>query len=74
MGAIGEDGVRVLNADVVLNAQVRPTGIAAVEARERREVERRATVYRRGRRMTPLAGRTVIVVDDGPSSPGSPTR
>ena len=71
MGAMGEDGVRVLNADVVLNARVRPTEIAAVEARERREVERRATLYRGGRGMMSLAGRTAIVVDDGIATGGT---
>jgi putative phosphoribosyl transferase len=71
MGAIGEDGVRVLNDDVVRLAQVRPAEIAAVETRERREVERRANLYRRGRPMIPFAGRTVIVVDDGIATGGT---
>lgn len=65
MGAIGEDGVRVLNDDVVRLAGVRPDEIAAVEAREQAEVQRRAGLYRGGRPMIPLAGRTVIIVDDG---------
>ena len=41
MGAVGEDGVRVLTDDVVRQAGVSPSAIAAVEARERLEVERR---------------------------------
>ena len=71
MGAIGEDGVRVLNDDVVRLARVEPEDIAAVEARERSEVERRAALYRGGRPMIPLAGRTVIVVDDGIATGGT---
>ena len=71
MGAVGEDGVRVLNDDVVRQARVSSSAIAAVEARERREVERRAQLYRRGRPMVPLAGRTVIVVDDGIATGGT---
>jgi putative phosphoribosyl transferase len=71
MGAIGEDGVRVLNDDVVRLAGVRREDIAAVEARERGEVQRRADLYRGGRPMIPLAGRTVIVVDDGIATGGT---
>jgi putative phosphoribosyl transferase len=71
MGAVGEDGVRVLNDDLVRLAHVSPAEIAAVEARERREVERRANLYRGGRPMIPLAGRTVIVVDDGIATGGT---
>jgi len=71
MGAIGEEGARALNDDVVRLARVTPDEIAAVEARERREVERRAYLYRQGRSMIPLAGRTVIVVDDGIATGGT---
>ncbi len=71
MGAIGEDGARVLNDDVVRLARVTPDELAAVEARERREVERRADLYRQGRSMIPLAGRTVIIVDDGIATGGT---
>jgi putative phosphoribosyl transferase len=39
--------------------------IDAVEARERRELERRAAAYRAGRPPIRLAGRVAIVVDDG---------
>src|SRR5512133_425170 len=42
MGAVGEDGVRVLNPDVLRQAGVTETQLAAVEARERAEVEERA--------------------------------
>ena len=42
MGAVGEDGVRVLNEEVVRRGRRRPrTELAAVEQRERAEVERR---------------------------------
>ncbi len=65
MGAIGEDDVRVVNDLIVQAAHVTPEELAGVEARERVELERRAQRFRRGRRRLPLAGRTVIVVDDG---------
>lgn len=65
MGAIGEDGVRVLNTDVVRMAGVTKDELDAVEARERIELERRVHHYRAGRARIPLAGRVVVVVDDG---------
>ena len=65
MGAVGEGGIRVINPDVVRMAQLSESEVAAVEDRERREVEQRARRLRAGMHHTPLADRTVIVVDDG---------
>ena len=65
MGAIGEDGVRVLNEDVFLHVQVSAEVLAEVEKRERSELERRARRYRLASPRVPLAGRTAVIVDDG---------
>ncbi|MEU9380865.1 phosphoribosyltransferase family protein [Streptomyces sp. NPDC048279] len=65
MGAIGEGGVRVINDEVVRAARVTPYELAEVEAREREVLESRAQRYRGGREPAALAGRTVLVVDDG---------
>jgi putative phosphoribosyl transferase len=65
MGAIGEDGVRVLNPEIVRAARVSGEDIAVVEARERAELERRVRRLRGGRPRQPLAGRVAVVVDDG---------
>jgi putative phosphoribosyl transferase len=65
MGAIGEDGVRVINGDVVSIAGVSEPEIAEVERRERAELARRAERFRADRPRIPLTGRTVVVVDDG---------
>lgn len=65
MGAIGEDGVRVVNDDVVRHAGVSDRKYAAVERVERAELERRAERFRVERPRIPLAGREVVVVDDG---------
>lgn len=65
MGAIGDDGVRVLNEDVLRLREVSPEALATVEARERAELERRVRRYRAGRTRLDLQGRTVVVVDDG---------
>lgn len=64
-GAIGEGGVRVLNDDIAFRLRAGKQDLAAVERVEEAELVRRAQVYRAGRARTPLAGRTVIVVDDG---------
>ncbi|GAA2687517.1 phosphoribosyltransferase family protein [Nonomuraea recticatena] len=64
-GAIGEDGVRVLNHDIIKGAALRPEDMATVESRERAELERRSAHIRRGRPKVDLTGRTAIVVDDG---------
>jgi putative phosphoribosyl transferase len=65
MGAIGEDGVRVLNDEIIEQGWISPEELAAVEATERAELERRALLYRCGRPRQPLEGRTAVVVDDG---------
>ncbi|TJZ73441.1 phosphoribosyltransferase [Rhodococcus oryzae] len=65
MGALGEGGVRVLNDDVLAQTGMSPLGLATVESRERRELERRARVLRGDRGRIPLRDRTVVIVDDG---------
>ncbi len=65
MGAVGEDGARVVNAQVLDFAGVAADGLAAVEERERAEVRRRASRYRAGRQRVPLDGKTAVIVDDG---------
>jgi putative phosphoribosyl transferase len=71
MGAVGEDGVRVLNTDVLRQAGVSDAQLAEIEARERTEVEERAGRLRRGRPAVPLRGRTVVIVDDGLATGGT---
>jgi putative phosphoribosyl transferase len=65
MGAIGEDGVRVVNEDVVRAERVSERQFAGVEELERAELIRRAERYRAEHPRVPLAGKTAIVVDDG---------
>ncbi len=64
MGAIGEGGVRVLNADVIGPA-VDAVDIDAIERRERAELDRRARLYRGDRPRLDLHGRCAVIVDDG---------
>jgi putative phosphoribosyl transferase len=65
MGAIGEDGVRIVNRAVVVGEQVTESEFAQVEARERAELDRRAGRFRAGIPRAALAGRTAVIVDDG---------
>jgi putative phosphoribosyl transferase len=65
MGAIGEGGIRIVSRQILAMARVSEQDLAAIEARERAELERRALRFRAGRQPVPIAGRTVIVVDDG---------
>ena len=64
VGAIAPGGVRVLNPEVPAGT-LSPSQLAAVESRERRELERREREYRGGRAPASLHGRTVLLVDDG---------
>ncbi|MDT0441517.1 phosphoribosyltransferase family protein [Streptomyces johnsoniae] len=66
MGAIAEDeGARVLNERVLRATRTGEHDLAAVEATERTELTRRAREYRGGRPPLSVAGRTVVIVDDG---------
>jgi putative phosphoribosyl transferase len=65
MGAVGEDGVRTINRDVVAYAGISSDELGLVEVRERAEVRRRASRYRGGRPRIPLDGKVAVIVDDG---------
>lgn len=64
-GAIASGGFRVLNPDIVALAQLSPGEMDAIAAREQRELERREHAYRDGRPAEEIAGKTVLLVDDG---------
>lgn len=65
MGAVGEDGARVLNPEVIKLSGVTQAELASVEARELKEVRRRAGLYRGALAKVPLEGKVAVVVDDG---------
>lgn len=65
IGAIAESGITVLNDGLIARLRVWPAEIEAVAEREKRELDRRTAAYRGGRPPLPLAGRSVVVVDDG---------
>jgi predicted phosphoribosyltransferase len=65
MGAVASGGVRVLNDEIVRGLGISEHEIDAAVARELRELSRRARLYRGDRPPPDVAGRTVILVDDG---------
>lgn len=65
MGAIASGGVRVLNDDVLRMHGVDAHALETVERKESAELHRRERAYRGQRPMPQLAGRQVLLVDDG---------
>ncbi|PWC02977.1 phosphoribosyltransferase [Agromyces badenianii] len=65
MGAIGEQGARVLNDDIIDSAYVSPGELRAIERGERAELEVRIARFRGGLPPVSLDGRTAVIVDDG---------
>jgi putative phosphoribosyl transferase len=64
-GAIGEDGVRVINQAVVRGARLGEQEMAATEVEQLAELQRRSECFRGSRQPLPLRGTTAVVVDDG---------
>ncbi|MGH7679690.1 MAG: phosphoribosyltransferase, partial [Gemmatimonadaceae bacterium] len=65
MGAVAGGGVTVLDQEVVSRFGLPPEVIEESIARERQELQRREAAYREGRTEPDVAGKTVILVDDG---------
>ncbi len=55
----------VLNPEIIRNLGIDEAYLAAEQARQLEEIERRRTLYLPDRQRPSLAGRTAIVVDDG---------
>lgn len=64
-GAVSETGTVVLNEDIVSGYGVSREYLERETARQKEEIARRITLYREGRGVPDLAGKTVILVDDG---------
>lgn len=65
MGAIASDGILIADRRVIDMLGISRDAFDAVVARERAELERRDRAFRAGRPRLDLAGKTVILVDDG---------
>jgi predicted phosphoribosyltransferase/dienelactone hydrolase len=65
MGAMASGGIRVLNTEVIEALGITEEAIEQVAAVESEELSRRARVYRGERPFPEVAGRCVLLVDDG---------
>lgn len=65
MGAIAVNGLVVLHQHAIASLRVSPSALDTVIAREHEELLRQERVYRDPRPPLILAGKTVILVDDG---------
>ncbi|HEY6871196.1 MAG TPA: phosphoribosyltransferase [Geobacteraceae bacterium] len=65
VGAISETGTLVLNEDIIASYGVSRDYLAKETTRQKEEIARRAVLFRGGEGLPPLAGKTVILVDDG---------
>jgi predicted phosphoribosyltransferase len=65
IGAIASGGVRLLNTDLIQEAGIPAHTVDTLTATENAELKRREDRYRDGRAGAPVAGRIVLVVDDG---------
>jgi putative phosphoribosyl transferase len=65
MGAIGEDGVRVVNDEIVRVVGATAADFSRIEQIEREELQRRAERFRGATPRVDLVGRVAVIVDDG---------
>ena len=65
MGAIASGGVRVVSQDLIRRLGISEAEVDHVAQVEARELERRERQYRGDRPLPSVAGKTVILVDDG---------
>jgi len=71
IGAVVADGTTVLDGRLVAALGVSEAYIAKEVARQIAEIHRRLGIYRRGRPPLAVAGREVVVVDDGVATGGT---
>lgn len=65
MGAIGAEGIMVINESVVESLAISDETIETVAQRERQELERRELLYRGNHPYPKIQDQTIILVDDG---------
>lgn len=71
IGAVGEDGVRIVRSEELGMLGLDAETLEAIVRRESAELDRRTRLYRGGREPVSVAGRTVLLVDDGVATGGT---
>lgn len=71
VGAVAEGGALFVDEELCAELDIGRAELEATLERERAEIERRVRRYRPGRGLHPIAGRTVILVDDGVATGGT---
>jgi len=71
MGAIGDDGSRVIDRALMRAMGIDEATFETVAAREQEELRRRTALYRGDRPPAEVRGRTVVLIDDGLASGAS---
>lgn len=65
IGAVSETGAVILNERIISVYHVSDDYIRAEVSRQKSEISRRLELYRKGRGITGLEGKTIILADDG---------
>ena len=65
IGAVSETGRVVLNESIISTYGVSKDYIEREISQQKKEISRRAELYRKGKRLPSLEGKSIILVDDG---------
>ncbi len=65
IGAVAEGGERVLDDQLINSLGISQQEIERITAREQKEIKKRVVLYREGKPLPDLAGKTVVLADDG---------
>jgi len=65
IGAVSETGTVVLNESIISTYGVPKDYIEREISKQEKEISRRVELYRKGKRLPSLEGKTIILVDDG---------
>lgn len=64
-GAVAEEGIRYLDQEMVRHQQIQPETIDRIAAEVQALLEKRSRLYRGSRPPPEIAGKTILLVDDG---------